>query len=365
MVLADRLRDFFVGWRGLRRFWYIVLGILTLGALTLQALGPPAPAHNVPVATAPVAVAPPPPPPQPQEPAVRVVQPKPVPLPPADRPGRDSPGMLADPDPALQDPVPGSDTEFLPRISRDGRMPMQVYAAAFDHQTQRVRVGLVVAGIGMNEADSLAAVRTLPAGVTLAISPYAGSIGKVLSAARMTEHEYLISIPMEPQGFPLNDPGGRALMTSLSPQDNMERLRWVLSRIGGYVGATNALGAMSGERFSGMADQMGTVLTDLQSRGLLFVDARPGQPRSPLLWNRSVDLVIDDPPGRDEIDARLAELSRLARDRGSALGLATAPRPVTVDRIAAWSNSLRNNGLVLAPVSALVEAPPKSGKPNP
>ena len=31
--------------------------------------------------------------------------------------------------------------------------------------------------------------------------------------ARPTEHEYLLSIPMEPQGYPLNDPGASALLT--------------------------------------------------------------------------------------------------------------------------------------------------------
>ena len=70
----------------------------------------------------------------------------------------------------------------------------------------------------MSEADSLAAIKSLPGGVTLAISPYAGNIDRLLAVARMTEHEYLLSLPMEPQGYPVNDPDDRhALMTSLSP----------------------------------------------------------------------------------------------------------------------------------------------------
>ena len=70
---------------------------------------------------------------------------------------------------------------------------------------------------------------------------------------------------MEPQGFPLNDPGKQALMTSLSPEENHERLDWVLSRIAGYVGAVGAEGSLRGERFAALPE-INPVLAEL-SRG--------------------------------------------------------------------------------------------------
>ena len=349
--MLAHLRLMFTGWWGLARAWMVVLGLLGAIAVTLQILGPPTPA--VPKAEVkPTPVARPAPEPRPVVAAQR-----PASIAPQDRPGRDVPGVVADPDPGLLEANPASRADMLPRISVDGRMPMQVYAAAFDRETKRARVGLIVAGIGMNEADSIAASRDLPGGVTLAISPYAQHVQKALSAARIAGHEYLISLPMEPEGFPLNDPGTQALMTNLPPTQNLERLDWVLSGLGGYVGVTSVLGPMRGERFAMMTDQMDAVLAVLRSRGLLYVDARPGQARSKVVWSVSVDLVIDEPASREALDARLEELSRLAKDRGSALGLATAPRPMTLERIAAWTNSLNNRGLILAPVTALVEPP--------
>ena len=57
---------------------------------------------------------------------------------------------------------------------------------------------------------------------------------------------------MEPQGYPLNDPDDQhALMTSLPPSDKSTGLRWVLSRLTGYVGVTSALGPLHGERLAG------------------------------------------------------------------------------------------------------------------
>ena len=346
------------GWGGLGRFWLGIFVLLGLFAGVIQTLGP----HEVPRAG---------PPARQPEAAADHAPPAAIRTARADRkpaagestrqPGRISPGPISDPDPALLEPTRGIPPAFLPRISADGRAAMHEYASGFDPTTRRPRVGIVIAGIGMSEADSLSAIRHLPRGVTLAISPYADNVDRLLAAARLAEQEYLLSIPMEPQGFPVNDPDNRhALMTSVTMQENQTRLDWVLSRLSGYVGVTNALGPMRGERLSGLEEQFNTVLEDVAARGLLFVDARPGQPLLPSAWNRDVDVIIDiDPVDEASVDSRLEALTKLALDKGSALGLVSIPRPVTLDRVTAWTNTLAEKGLVLAPVSALALPPAK------
>lgn len=216
---------FFHGWRGLGRFWAIVGGCLVIAAVTLHSLGPPRP----PPAPKPAPVATAAPPSAAEKPRAPVASVRPVAENP-DRPGRDTPGPVAAPDPALLEAVPGSKGEaMLPRVAPDGRKPMQLYAAGFDRTTMRARVGLLLVGLGLNEADSLYAVRTLPAAVTLGLSPYGAHLERIATAARMAGHEFVLSIPMEPAAFPLNDPGPQALMTSLAPEMNQERLFWALS----------------------------------------------------------------------------------------------------------------------------------------
>ncbi len=343
----------FAGWFGLGRFWLLVLLTGGVAGALLQYLGPPVRVAMVPAPPAshpaPEAAATPPP---------LVVQQRVAP--PPNQPGREQPGPVTDPDPALLEAAPGGNGEMLPRIAADGRLPMQVYAAGFDRSSRRPRIAVLIAGMGQGEADSLNAVKALPAGISFAMTPYGGAVRRVLGAARQAQHEYLLSIPMEPQGFPLNDPGTQALMTNLGRRDNMARLIWAMSRFGGYVGTTGALGDMRGERFAGLSDQMEPVLQELPQRGLIYVDPRPGQPPPTQTWGRSVDVVIDSPPAAEAIDTRLAELEAVARDRGSALGLAGAPRPVTVERLVAWTNTLSDRGFILAPVSAIVQAPARN-----
>ena len=82
-----------------------------------------------------------------------------------------------------------------------------------------------------------------------------------------------------------------------------------------------------------------------------------------MVWQRDVDLVVDRPA--TGIEGKLAELERIARRKGSALGVALTPLPVTVQRIATWASELADHGLVLAPVSALVTPPPDTEKKTP
>jgi polysaccharide deacetylase 2 family uncharacterized protein YibQ len=249
---------------------------------------------------------------------------------------------------------------MLPRRAEDGRAPMQAYARPFDPADTRPRIGIILDGIGLSDADSRAAIEALPPAVDLAFSAYTEDPGPLAGLARQHGHELLISLPMEPQGYPMNDEGPRALLTGAPPADNTRNLEWALTRLQGYAGATNGSDGMQGERFAGMADPFGEVARELARRGLFYIDARPGAAVTPGLAGRSVDAVLDQSPARAAVEAQLAKLERLARDKGGALGLAGPPRPVLVEAIAAWARTLESRGVVLAPASALSHSPEAS-----
>jgi polysaccharide deacetylase 2 family uncharacterized protein YibQ len=398
------------GWRALGGFWLVVAGGAIGGTVWLNSLGPPvapgaAPAEasaSPPAATAPtsgnqaepaeasapplVATAPasgatqagsgapapaeanasPQAAPAPASGTAPTAAPPPVAAAPPAAPEPPPLAAAPAPRPAAARPIPAPDPALLeasrhgalPRIGPDGRTAIRAYGGEFDRRDTRPRIGIVVADIGLNATHTEEAIRRLPPAVALALSPYAARPGQAAERARERGMETLISLPLEPAGYPLNNPGDRALLTGRPMADNLDTLAWVLSRAQGYVGAIGAIGGMRGERFAAMPEALAAVQDMLRGRGLLYVDPRPGAAAPARAWGRGVDVILDEPAGtRGEIDRRLAELEAIARERGSALGLAGAATPVVVERIAAWAGGLGARGLVLAPVSAMIRRP--------
>lgn len=274
--------------------------------------------------------------------------------------GPDGPGVIAAPDPALLEASTTYPGGYLPRIAADGRVPMRVYAAPAPDAAGRPRIAVLLANVGASESDSMEAIRDLPGAVSLAVTPYAYKPERVLAAARSNGHETLLGLPLEPDRYPIDDAGNQSLLTGNPPAVNQQRLEWALTRFAGYVGATGTLAGMRGERFGAAPDLIGGLTQTLARRGLLYIDPRPQAARLPNAFGRAVDIVVDEPAVRAEIEGKLAKLEAVARDRGTALGLAAMPRPVTVDRLAAWASTLADRGFVLVPVSALALPPPEA-----
>lgn len=259
------------------------------------------------------------------------------------------------PDPELIEETPIGP---LPRISVDGRAPWRVYARPFDDDDRRPRIAVVLSSLGLSSAATEAAIQGLPGGVTLAFQPYARNLQHWIQLSRAAGHEVILNLPMEPLNYPDNDPGPQALFTALSPEENIERLHWALSRVTGYVGVTNHMGS----RFTGSTEAMAPIVEALRQRGLLLLDsrttassiaaslaARQGVPRA--INDRFIDA---DEISRDSIDAHLAEVERIAQEVGASVVIGQ-PYPVTIERLRVWLEDLEERGIVLAPVSAVVD----------
>ncbi len=246
----------------------------------------------------------------------------------------------------------------LPKIADDGRKAMDVYARPFDRSDPRPKIAIVIGGLGLGEAVTQAAIDRLPAGVTLAVTPYGSSLQGLVSTARGKGHEVVLELPLEPYDYPDNDPGQDTLLTGQTSEENPARLRRVLAKVSGYAGLINSQGA----KFLSSSDDMRGLLKSTSARGLYFLDA--GEAEKSLAREAALaegaafakgDRVLDRDPRREAIEKEFAALEEAAKARGSAIGVAGA-FPVTVDRVTAWAATLEEKGIALVPVSVLVEA---------
>jgi uncharacterized protein len=307
---------------------------------------------------APPAPAPAPVPPPPPAPAAVAPQPAPAPAP-APTPAEIAPPAVARATPPP--PPPAARPAPSPLPPRDVAAPTWVrFARPFDPEEKRPRIAILITDLGKSQAATNAAIQNLGGGITLAFTPYADGLAQWVALARAAGHEVLLNLPMEPTDFPNTDPGPQTLLTGLTGRQNLERLTWTLERAQGYVGVVNT----QGSRFTASADAMRPIIDRLFQRGLLMVDARTaassvavriaddvGVPRA------YADRLIDQEASRPAIDRALADLERLARQNGSALGIAQT-YPVTFERLINWLPQIEARGFVIAPVSAVVNRQP-------
>ena len=287
-------------------------------------------------------------------------------------------------DPAMLEPAEGMPGRMLPVVAA-GHEAAQMYAAPFDPAERHPRVALVIDGMALDRAITLQAMRDLPSAIDFAYSAYAPpeTSAELARLGRRQGRECLVSVPMEPSGFPASEEGGRAMLVGSDPAQNREDLAFALTAVTGCVGATGGSDGLNGERYAESTQAFAEMLAEVGHRGLLYLDARPGldakngdanfQP-TPLdaaagtKPPRNVDVIVDrevtpgDAADAQAIDHNLALLEQQAAHRGSAIGLAGPPRPVLLDRIAVWAQGLAARGIVLAPVSAI--APPRPPMPE-
>jgi uncharacterized protein len=271
----------------------------------------------------------------------------------ADKPG-------GEPAPAMA--MAGIDQRLLEKsrygmipVVADGLKPFTVYAADADRikAAKMPVVAIVVGGLGVGAAKTADAIMKLPPAVTLAFTPYGADPAKLAERARAQRHEILLQVPMEPFDYPDNDPGPQTLLTTLTSEQNIDRLYWHLSRLQGYAGIANFMGA----RFTATDAAMQPIIREAAKRGLGYLDDGSSTHSAALSLTAAqsmpfakADFTIDAVPTSAEIDRTLVKLETLAKERGLAVGVASA-LPVSIERLAAWIKTLDSRGIMLVPLT--------------
>jgi polysaccharide deacetylase 2 family uncharacterized protein YibQ len=265
------------------------------------------------------------------------------------------PGMLASPAGGVPGLTEHSAFGPLPRVSPEGRRPREVYARPATAPADSPRVAIVVGGLGLSQTGTQRAIEALPEDVTLAFAPYGASLQRWAAKARAEGHEIVLQIPLEPQGYPQENPGEHTLLVS-APGDLRNNLHWVLGRFSGYAGVMNYMGA----RFTADERALVPLVGEIGERGLYFLDdgsspesriAAVGEGlRVPVA---RADRILDQDRAHGGIERALSELEAIAATRGYAVGVATA-FPNTIEAITRWAEGAEGRGIALVPASAIL-----------
>jgi uncharacterized protein len=242
----------------------------------------------------------------------------------------------------------------LPRVAANGMRAAQAFAQPAGAKPNAPQIAIVITGLGTTNTTTAEALSKLPAAVTFALSSAGTDLDRLAGKARGQGHELLLQVPMESPEALEGRAAPRALLASLSPEQNIERLHWQMSRFQGYVGVVNQMG----DRLTASEPTFAPIVREIGSRGLIYVDDG-SSPRS--LAGQiaagggsgfaKANLALDAVPTPIEIEKALAKLEALAHQNGMAVGIATAS-PLVIERVAKWSKAVEGRGFSLVPITA-------------
>jgi hypothetical protein len=213
---------------------------------------------------------------------------------------------------------------------------------------------LLIGGMGLAPRATETAIASLPGAVTLGFAPYGADLARETARAREAGHEVVLQIPMESFDFLRDNPGPHTLLAGAGKATNIDNLTWLMSRFTGYAGVANFLGG----KLTSDAKALTPVLREIAARGLFYVDdgtsaqslAMTLAPAQALAAARA-DVVLDSTAEPEAIEAALARLAAIARDKGVAIGVASA-LPSSIAIIGRFARALEARGIALVPLSA-------------
>ncbi len=224
----------------------------------------------------------------------------------------------------------------------------------------RPKIAIVIDDMGVDRGRSTLAV-ALPAPLTMSYLTYGRDLATQTASARKAGHELLMHMPMEPSSTTF-DPGPNVLLSGMDETELIRNLRWNLDQFDGYVGINNHMGSRFTSDYKGML----SVLKELNSRGLMFLDSLTSANSKGSRAARTTgvphlvrNVFLDHEDDLDAINSRLRDTELLALKQGHAIAIGH-PRDNTLVALTSWLETIESKGFQLVPLTALLKIGPKT-----
>lgn len=185
------------------------------------------------------------------------------------------------------------------------------------------RVAIVIDDFGQ---DLKMAKRFLeiPLPITFAVLPHQRHSREIARLAHARGREVLLHVPMEPQGYPVVNPGRGALLLSMSDESIQKSLHTALDTSPYFKGVNNHMGS----RFTENEPRMELVLGEIARRGMFFLDSHTtaSSVAVPVAQKLLVptgrrDIFLDHVQTEEFVRSQLNQLIARAKTTGSAIAI--------------------------------------------
>ena len=196
----------------------------------------------------------------------------------------------------------------------------------------------------------------LPLEITPALLPHLRHTGEVAALAMARGREFLLHLPMQPRGYPRQNPGEGAILEGMGEDQVRAGVRALLRAVPGASGANNHMGS----RLTELREPMTWILKELRAEGLYFLDSlTSGESVGAevarelgLGWARR-DVFLDNVREVAAVGKQLDRAATLAREKGVAVAIGH-PHRATLEALIQWAPRLRAAGVQVVPLGRLV-----------
>jgi polysaccharide deacetylase 2 family uncharacterized protein YibQ len=190
--------------------------------------------------------------------------------------------------------------------------------------TKLPQVAIIIDDIGYDETLAQKFL-DLDAVLTFSILPHSTHDKRIARLAHSKGFDVMLHLPMEPNEYPLINPGPGVLLTSMSPGQLINQLNEDLDDVPFIKGVNNHMGS----KMTTIAPQLHQIFSILKKRNLYFIDSRTTVdtlcgPSAQLLQLpfAQKDVFIDHIPEPDFIREQIHRLIKIAGNHGEAVGIA-------------------------------------------
>ena len=191
--------------------------------------------------------------------------------------------------------------------------------------------------------------------LTFSILPALPHSAQAAAMIQARGREYLIHLPMEPEGFPTVNPGGRPLLLQMNAAATTRRLREYFSELPDAVGASNHMGSV----YTYDGEKMAVVQGTLALRKLFFLNSLTSPSPLPRQIARRNDfpylernIFLDNQRSERAIMRQLGKAIAIARKHGRAIAIGH-PYPQTLRVLQRTFPTSEQQGVTLVPLSRL------------
>lgn len=238
----------------------------------------------------------------------------------------------------------------------DAMTPFKAYQPDFvPKNNSKFFVALVMVDFGLSEALTKDTIVNLPSAISFVASPYGSALQPKITGARSYGHEIWMELPMQGKDFGKDDPGPVTLLAGLVKAQNETRMKTIMGKATGYVGAVSIVAP----DFSTAPQGLENIMAMLAKRGLGFAVAAPDDASlKPLAQAEAMpfaqsDMWLDHATDKQSLTAALTKLESLATGQKVAVAF-FHPYPALFDQIREWKKTLPAKDIELVPLSTAI-----------